>query len=142
VVPAAEAEERARVLFLCTHNSARSQMAEGLLRHLAGNGFEVHSASTEATVVRPLAIRAMDEVGVDITGQESKIPERYLGEPFDYVITVCDDTKEACPFLPSAKTGCTGPWRTPLLPRAQWRGGWRSSGGYGTRSGSALSRSS
>src|SRR5215203_6038660 len=70
----------ARVLFLCTHNSARSQMAEGLLRHLAGDRFEAHSAGTEATHVRPLAIRAMDEVGVDISGQESKTLERYLAE--------------------------------------------------------------
>ena len=94
--------EKARVLFLCTHNSARSQMAEGLLRHLAGDRFEVMSAGTEATHVRPLAIRAMDEIGVDISGQESKTLERYLGEPFDYVITVCDDANEACPFFPGA----------------------------------------
>ncbi len=95
--------EKARVLFLCTHNSARSQMAEGLLRHLAGDRFEAHSAGTEATHVRPLAIRAMKEIGVDISGQESKTLERYLGEPFDYVITVCDDADEACPFFPGAK---------------------------------------
>jgi arsenate reductase len=88
---------------LCTHNSARSQMAEGLLRHLAGDRFGAHSAGTEATHVRPLAVRAMDEVGVDITGQESKTLERYLGEPFDYVITVCDDANEACPFFPGAR---------------------------------------
>ena len=100
---AAEAGERARVLFLCTHNSARSQMAEGLLRHLAGDRFEAHSAGTEATRVRPLAIRAMDEVGVDISGQESKTLERYLEEPFDYVITVCDDANEACPYFPGAR---------------------------------------
>jgi arsenate reductase (thioredoxin) len=92
-----------RVLFLCTHNSARSQMAEGLLRHLAGDSFEAHSAGTEATHVRPLAIRAMEEVGVDISGQESKTLERYLEEPFDYVITVCDDANETCPFFPGAK---------------------------------------
>jgi arsenate reductase (thioredoxin) len=90
-------------LFLCTHNSARSQMAEGLLRHLAGDSFEAHSAGTEATHVRPLAIRAMEEVGVDISGQESKTLERYLEEPFDYVITVCDDANEACPVFPGAK---------------------------------------
>jgi arsenate reductase (thioredoxin) len=95
--------EKARVLFVCTHNSARSQMAEGLLRHLAGDRFEAQSAGTEATHVRPLAIRAMDEIGVDISGQESKTLERYLGEPFDYVITVCDDANEACPFFPGAK---------------------------------------
>jgi arsenate reductase len=78
-------------------------MAEGLLRHLAGDRIEAHSAGTQATRVRPLAIRAMDEVGVDISGQESKTLERYLEEPFDYVITVCDDANEACPFLPGAK---------------------------------------
>ena len=100
---AAEAGERARVLFLCTHNSARSQMAEGLLRHLAGDRFETHSAGTEATCVRPQAVRAMDEVGVDISGQESKTLDRYLEEPFDYVITVCDDANEACPFFPGAR---------------------------------------
>jgi arsenate reductase (thioredoxin) len=94
--------EKARVLFLCTHNSARSQMAEGLLRYLARDRFEAHSAGTEATHVRPLAIRAMDEIGVDISGQESKTLERYLGKPFDYVITVCDDANEACPFFPGA----------------------------------------
>ena len=100
---AAEVGDRARVLFLCTHNSARSQMAEGLLRYLAGDRFEAYSAGTEATYVRPLAIRAMDEVGVDITSQESKTLERYLEEPFDYVITVCDDANEACPFFPGAR---------------------------------------
>jgi len=96
--------EKARVLFLCTHNSARSQMAEGLLRHLAGDRFEAMSAGTEATHVRPLAIRAMEEVGIDISGQESKTLDGYLGEPFDYVITVCDDANEACPFFPGAKS--------------------------------------
>ncbi len=95
--------EKARVLFLCTHNSARSQMAEGLLRDLAGDRFEVHSAGTEATSVRPQAARVMGELGVDISGQESKTLDRYLGEPFDYVITVCDEANEACPFFPGAK---------------------------------------
>jgi arsenate reductase (thioredoxin) len=93
---------KTRVLFLCTHNSARSQMAEGLLRHLSGNHFEAMSAGTEATHVRPLAIRAMDEVGVDISAQESETLGRYLREPFDYVITVCDEANEACPFFPGA----------------------------------------
>jgi arsenate reductase len=95
---------KARVLFLCTHNSARSQMAEGLLRNLADERFESYSAGTEATHVRQLAVRAMEEVGVDISGQESKTLERYLREPFDYVITVCDDANEACPFFPGAST--------------------------------------
>src|SRR5919112_1661896 len=102
-VTAAESGDRSRVLFLCTHNSARSQIAEGLLRHLAGDRFEAHSAGTEATHIRPLAIRAMDEIGVDISVQESKTLDRYLGEPFDYVITVCDDVNEACPFFPGAR---------------------------------------
>ncbi len=103
VAAAAEAGERARVLFVCTHNSARSQMAEGLLRDRAGDRFEVTSAGTEATHVRPLAIRAMAEIGIDISRQESKTLQRYLGEPFDYVITVCDDANEACPFFPGAR---------------------------------------
>jgi arsenate reductase (thioredoxin) len=96
--------EKTRVLFLCTHNSARSQMAEGLLRDLAGDQFEVMSAGTEATRVRPLAVRAMEEIGVDISGQESKTLDRYLDQPFDYVITVCDDANEACPFFPGAQS--------------------------------------
>jgi arsenate reductase len=95
--------EKTRVLFLCTHNSARSQMAEGLLRHLAGNRFEVISAGTEATHVRPLAVKAMNELEIDISGQESKTLERYLGQPFDYVITVCDEANEACPVFPGAR---------------------------------------
>ena len=99
---AAEAPQKGRVLFLCTHNSARSQMAEGLLRHLAGDRFEVASAGSEATRVRPLAIKAMGEIGVDISGQESETLDRYLELPFDYVVTVCDDANEACPFFPKA----------------------------------------
>lgn len=94
---------KTRVLFLCTHNSARSQMAEGLLHYLAGDRFEAHSAGTEATHVRPLAARAMAEVGADISRQESKTLDRYLGEPFDYVVTVCDDANEACPVFHGAK---------------------------------------
>lgn len=91
-----------RVLFICTHNSARSQMAEGLLRHLGGDRFEVFSAGTEATHVRPLAIRAMAELGIDISQQQSKTLDRYLGESFDEVITVCDAAAEACPVFPGA----------------------------------------
>jgi arsenate reductase (thioredoxin) len=92
-----------RVLFLCTHNSARSQMAEGLLQHLAGDRFEVHSAATKATSVKPEAIVVMAEIGANVSGQESKTLERYLGEPFEYVITVCDAASEACPIFPGAK---------------------------------------
>jgi arsenate reductase (thioredoxin) len=75
-----------------------------LLRDLAGDQFEVMSAGTEATHVRPLAVRAMEEIGVDISGQESKTLDRYLDQPFDYVITVCDDANEACPFFPGAQS--------------------------------------
>ena len=92
-----------RVLFLCTHNSARSQMAEGLLRALGGERYEVFSAGTEATRVRPLAIRAMAELGIDIAGQESKPLRRFLDERFDAVVTVCDAANEACPFFPGAE---------------------------------------
>jgi arsenate reductase len=91
------------VLFLCTHNSARSQMAEGLLRLLGGDRFEALSAGTQATHVRPLAIRAMHELGVDISGQESKTLERYLDQPFDKVITVCDQANETCPVFFGAR---------------------------------------
>src|SRR5437868_4221726 len=79
-----------RILFICTHNSARSQMAEGLLRHLGGDRSEAYSAGTEATRVRPLAIEVMRELDIDISGQQSKTLDRYIGDPFDKVITVCD----------------------------------------------------
>lgn len=92
-----------RVLFICTHNSARSQMAEGLLNALAGDRFEACSAGTEATHVRPLALRAMAEIGIDISRHESKTLERFLSQPFDAVITVCDAAAEACPIFVGAK---------------------------------------
>ena len=91
-----------RILFLCTHNSARSQMAEGLLRALGGDRFEALSAGTEATLVRPLAIQAMAEIGVDISGQTSKTLDRFLGTPLDCVVTVCDQANAACPVFPGA----------------------------------------
>jgi arsenate reductase len=91
-----------RVLFLCTHNSARSQMAEGFLRSMAGERFEVASAGTEARGVNPLAVRAMSEVGVDISGQTSKTLDRFIDEPWDHVVTVCDNANEACPIFPGA----------------------------------------
>ena len=91
-----------RILFICTHNSARSQIAEGLLRYLGGEQFEAYSAGTEATQVRPLAIRIMAEQGIDISQQQSKTLERYLNEPFDEAITVCDTAAEACPIFPGA----------------------------------------
>jgi arsenate reductase (thioredoxin) len=95
---------RARVLVVCTHNSARSQMAEGLLRALAPDRFEVASAGTEATRLHPLAIRAMDELGIDLRDHTSKTLDRFVAEPWDYVITVCDDANERCPVFPGRTT--------------------------------------
>jgi len=95
---------RRRVLFLCTHNSARSQMAEGFLRALAGDRFEVESAGTEATRVHPLAIRAMDEAGIDLRTHTSKTIDRFIGQEWDYVITVCDNANERCPVFPGRTT--------------------------------------
>src|SRR5208337_3157218 len=92
-----------RVLILCTGNSARSQMAEGLLRHDAGNVYEVFSAGTKPTHVRPEAITVMREVGIEISGNRSKSVDEFAGQEFDYVITVCDNAKESCPVFP-AKT--------------------------------------
>ena len=89
-----------RVLILCTGNSARSQMAEGWLRHLAGDRFEVASAGTHPSSVNPLAIEAMRERGVDISAHRSKSVQEFVSQPFDYVITVCDDAAEACPVFP------------------------------------------
>jgi arsenate reductase len=93
-------ERKLRVLFLCTHNSARSQMAEGWLRHLAGDRFEAFSAGTEETRVHPLAVEAMRESGIDISAQTSKTLDRFLPQQFDYVVTVCDRAGESCPSFP------------------------------------------
>jgi thioredoxin type arsenate reductase len=90
------------VLFLCTHNSARSQMAEGILRQMAGGAIEVHSAGTEVTRVHPLAIETMAARGIDIAGQRSKHLDEFTGQTFDYVITVCDNAGESCPVFPGA----------------------------------------
>jgi arsenate reductase len=88
-----------RVLILCTGNSARSQMAEGLLRHDYGERFDVESAGTKASFVRPEAITAMNELGIDISGQRSKSVDEFDGQRFDYVITVCDNARETCPVF-------------------------------------------
>jgi arsenate reductase len=91
-----------RVLILCTGNSARSQMAEGLLRRDGGASFEVASAGTKPSSVRPEAIAAMREIGVDISGYRSKSVDEFTGQAFDYVITVCDNARESCPVFPAA----------------------------------------
>ena len=96
------AGRRTRVLFLCTHNSARSQMAEGILRRLGGDRVEAASAGTEVTRVHPLALREMSERGIDISGQRSKHLNELLGERFDSVVTVCDNANESCPIFPGA----------------------------------------
>jgi arsenate reductase (thioredoxin) len=92
--------DKKRVLILCTGNSARSQMAEGLLRHMAGDRFVVESAGVEPSHVRPQAVEAMREVGVDISGHRSKSVDEFAGQEFDYVITVCDNALELCPAFP------------------------------------------
>jgi arsenate reductase len=92
--------DKKRVLILCTGNSARSQMAEGLLRHIAGDRFEVESAGVEPSHVRPQAIEAMREIGINISGQHSKSVDEFSGQEFDYVITVCDNANEHCPVFP------------------------------------------
>ncbi|HJY81230.1 MAG TPA: arsenate reductase ArsC [Candidatus Binatia bacterium] len=92
--------KKTRVLFLCTHNSARSQIAEGYLRSIAGSQFEIVSAGLEPAGVHPLATRAMQEVGIDISRQTSKPVKPFLGEVWQYVITVCDHANEYCPIFP------------------------------------------
>jgi arsenate reductase len=92
--------DKKRILILCTGNSARSQMAEGLLRHDAGDRFEVFSAGTRPSRLRPEAIAVMRELGIDISGQRSKGVDEFAGHPFDYVVTVCDNARESCPIFP------------------------------------------
>jgi arsenate reductase len=92
--------DQKKVLILCTGNSARSQMAEGLLRHDAGDRFTVESAGTKPSHVRAEAIAVMKELGIDISGHRSKSVEEFAGTEFDYVLTVCDNAKESCPVFP------------------------------------------
>ena len=92
-----------RVLFICTHNSARSQMAEGIANALFGDKVQALSAGTEPTIVHPMAVEVMMEIGIDISGQRSKSVNEYVGVDFDIVVTVCDKAHEACPFFPGTK---------------------------------------
>jgi Protein-tyrosine-phosphatase len=105
--------ERRRVLFVCIHNSARSQMAEGMLRAWAGDRFEVASAGTEATGVRPEAISVMRELGIDISAHQSKTVKRFVGQPWDWLIPVCEEACEACPYVPGAKAVLRWPFDDP-----------------------------
>lgn len=93
-----------RVLFLCTGNSARSQMAEGILRHVAGDRFDVFSAGTRPVGLNPNAVTATAEIGINIAGSRSKSVDEFAGQKFDYVITVCDNAKESCPIFPGGGT--------------------------------------
>ena len=99
---AATPDQPSRVLFVCTHNSARSQMAEGMVRAWGGDRFQAFSAGTEASAVRPEAIAVMREIGIDISGHTGKTILPFLGEEFAWVITVCDQAKESCPVIPGA----------------------------------------
>lgn len=92
--------KKIRVLILCTGNSARSQMAEGIFCQVGGDRFEVHSAGVKPSTVRPEAIAVMAEIGIDISGHRSKSVDEFTGQEFDYVITVCDNAKETCPIFP------------------------------------------
>ena len=104
---------RKRVLILCTGNSARSQMAEGLLRHEGGDHFEVFSAGTKPGSVRPEAIAVMKEIGIDISEHRSKSVDEFRGVPFEYVITVCDHAKESCPVFPAHSKRLHWPFEDP-----------------------------
>lgn len=88
-----------KVLFLCTHNSCRSQMAEGIINHYLGDRFQAYSAGTEATRVNPLAIHVLAELGIDISGHRSKTLDEFAGETFDYIITLCGNANEQCPLF-------------------------------------------
>jgi arsenate reductase len=94
-----EPAAKKRILFLCTHNSCRSQMAEGLVNHFLGDRLQAFSAGTEATRVNLLATRVMAELGIDISGHHSKTMDEFAGQPFDYVITLCGDANEKCPLF-------------------------------------------
>ncbi len=96
-------EEKKSILVLCTGNSARSQMAEGILRDLFGDRFEVYSAGTHPSIVLPWAIEALAEIGIDISHHRSKSVDEFAGRDMDYVLTVCDNARQNCPYFP-AKT--------------------------------------
>jgi arsenate reductase len=112
--------EPKRVLILCTGNSARSQMAEGLLRHDGGPSFEAHSAGTRPSQVRPEAIEAMKELGIDISGHRSKSVDEFVGQEFDYVVTVCDNAAENCPVFPGKTERIHWSFEDPASVEGDW----------------------
>lgn len=95
--------EKKKVFFICTHNSARSQMAEGIMNSLYGDKFVAFSAGTEPRSINPFAMEALKEIGIDISHHRSKSIDEFKGENFDYVVTVCDNAKEKCPYFPGGK---------------------------------------
>ena len=95
--------DKKTVLFVCTHNSARSQIAEGFLNHLYGDRYEASSAGTEPSEVHPMTIAVMEEAGIDISDHHSKPAEKFIDQDIDYVITVCDKARQICPFFPGGK---------------------------------------
>jgi arsenate reductase len=107
--------ERKKLLVLCTGNSARSQMAEGLLRHEGGDRFDVFSAGTKPSRVRPEAIAAMGDIGIDISGHRSKSVDEFVGQDLEYVITVCDNAKETCPVFPGTVQRLHWPFEDPAV---------------------------
>jgi arsenate reductase len=94
---------KTKVLFICTHNSARSQMAEGYMKAKYGDRYEVFSGGTEVTHVHPMAIEVMKEIGIDISGHRSKLIDEFFGKGIETLVTVCDAANKACPFFPGAK---------------------------------------
>jgi arsenate reductase len=92
-----------KILFICTHNSARSQIAEGLVKSLCGELFDAYSAGTDPTEVNPYAVKVMEEIGIDISKQYSKKVDKFTGTKFDYVVTVCSGADKICPFFPGEK---------------------------------------
>lgn len=110
--------DRRRVLILCTGNSARSQMAEGLLREMGGDRFDVESAGVTPTKVRPEAAEVMREVGIDISGHRSKSADEFVGQNFDYIITVCDNARETCPVFPGHAVRIHHSFEDPPAPGA------------------------
>lgn len=104
---------KTKVLILCTGNSCRSQMAEGILRHYGGGAYDVYSAGTKPSVVNPTAIQVMKEIGIDISNQKSKDVKVFLGDHFHTIITVCDNAKESCPIFPGNSIRLHWPFSDP-----------------------------
>ena len=114
--------EKKNVLFICTHNSARSQMAEGLMNSLLSDHYEAHSAGTEPSELNSYAVKAMAEVGIDISNHRSKSLDGFLDRDWDYVVTVCDRANESCPFFPGGRNrGFSGRGDTGQQSKREYR---------------------